>query len=157
MFRGLLMVQAQNDVRYSRVMGDSAARFHVLGSFHTGKSCSILAGTGPLSAIRLPRRKLHQSCHIRYLKYSPPVRMSCRPAMFAEKVKSSRSVYTSWPMNWGKFVPPPILNPRSVITGGYCRSLATGFRAPLSVVEFQAIFGAMRHRFAAQPTLVSLK
>ena len=50
-----------------------------------------------------------------------------------------------------------MLNPRSVITGGYSLTLATGFRAPLSVVVFQAMFGSMSHRFAAQPTLISLK
>ena len=86
------MMQVPNEVRYSREMGDSAARFQVLGSFQTGNSCSMLAGTGPLSAIRLPRSKLHQSCHVMYFRYSPPVRMSCRPPLFAENEKSSRSV-----------------------------------------------------------------
>src|SRR5688572_5907385 len=61
-------------------------------------------------------------------------------------------------MNCGKFVPPPMLKPRRLITGAYCRSLASGFRALANPVVglVHWTFGSMSHRFAAQPTLVSL-
>src|SRR5512145_1409460 len=60
-------------------------------------------------------------------------------------------------MNCGKFVPPPMLKPRRLITGAYCRWLASGFRALAIPVGFDHLtFGSISHRLAAQPTLVSL-
>src|SRR5687767_13959318 len=61
-------------------------------------------------------------------------------------------------MNCGKFVPPPMLKPRRLITGAYCRWLANGFRAPANPVVALAhlVVGSINHRFAAQPTIVSL-
>src|SRR5262245_20286137 len=61
-------------------------------------------------------------------------------------------------MYCGKFVPPPMLNPRSVMTGGSFRSLATGLRAAARpVVAFHVAVGPWSQWFAAQPTFSSLR
>ncbi len=50
-----------------------------------------------------------------------------------------------------------MVNPRSVTTGGKCRSLATGFRAAARpVVAFHLAVGSMIQRLPAYPTLSSL-
>src|SRR6185295_18991779 len=56
----------------------------------------------------------------------------------------------------GKLLPPPMVNPRSVTTGGRCRSLATGLRAAARpVVAFHLAVGSINQRFPAYPALSS--
>src|ERR1051325_6873033 len=57
----------------------------------------------------------------------------------------------------GKLLPPPIVKPRSVMTGGRCRSLATGLRAVASpVVAFHLAVGSINQRLPAYPAFSSL-